>query len=1087
MAIYESDIKLLESQRLTDNEDGGGRITGNEIVDGEANNIFPDISSLDRVYGRVNLRKAYPAIQTPNTDTYYGSHLIIADPPEDPNVHVTLFDTEDWTDQRADSRQRVEAYVVMGPEMRGYLLGTQYEGQRQITILQGLDAPIPEIGTTMVLDLDADGYTPRRQYVRVTGVDHSEVEYEDDRGTYTRRRVRMDISEPLRHDFPGHEPSRFRATGSTTTVRETVVADAARYYSITPLTEPAEIGGLIVRCDRVFTPLVPSTQAETPITDEWAAATVPVPVESGGETVEAQDVVQTGEISVTLANRGYNYVFPCVPRPAPGTLSVSYRAQGRWYSLRDDGNGQLEGVGTGSVDYTTGTAQVTLAELPDVPSSVMFAWGAGEAVFHDRAGTEGDLDAPRIEVEAGVTLLPGSVTVTWMAGGSTKTATDDGKGGLSGDAGGAVFYPTGLVILEPAVSVAPDYQSVIQVQGEEGPSTSSAYNPSIDSAGVAQINLGEGVMPGSVNIEFRVKWSEERINNQIQFAGYNRGSSVSESSERTVRVKDDGSGGLISDGANLGTVDYATGEITLTVERDQEWQKQWTTWWSNLGQKTQIERQRLASAIAVRYFPAGVAGSQVTANVDAPRITGNILGLLRETITPGSLRFRWRGSTYEDRDGDLVINPDPSTGFGQVAGSIRYDTGDVEFTEWGSGTQSLSVDRLVTARGQITADTLTFRIAGAPLRNQSLIVQVLTTEGDLITITGDPNGVLTDDTNRTDGLVDWETGVVSLRFGLWVGGEFTQAEEGDQEGEPPTLILPGSARYSAVVFRSIPLDADLLGLDPVRLPSDGRVPFIRPGNVAVIHNTQTTDIGDGTGTTTLRPRLTYCHVYDSEGARLTDDRLTLDLDAGTVEVLDPSGHAPPFTAEHRIEDMRLVSEVQITGYVSLASALTHDYPAEDTYLSTALLYGDLQAGWIDPWAQTTWNNVWSDEQQGDSPTATLNTTDYPIVVTNEGAIQERWLLRFVSTSAVNVIGEYTGQILTNITISEDIAPTNPNTGVPYFTIPAAAWGGGWSTGNAVRFNTRAANRPVWIARTVLASDETTDSDQFRLQIRGDAQ
>ena len=34
MAINKNDVKLFESQRLTDEEDGGGRITGRKVIDG---------------------------------------------------------------------------------------------------------------------------------------------------------------------------------------------------------------------------------------------------------------------------------------------------------------------------------------------------------------------------------------------------------------------------------------------------------------------------------------------------------------------------------------------------------------------------------------------------------------------------------------------------------------------------------------------------------------------------------------------------------------------------------------------------------------------------------------------------------------------------------------------------------------------------------------------------------------------------------------------------------------------------------------------------------------------------------------------
>ena len=45
MAIHNSDVKLFESQRHTD---GGGRVTVNEVIDGNVNNLFQDISRIDR-------------------------------------------------------------------------------------------------------------------------------------------------------------------------------------------------------------------------------------------------------------------------------------------------------------------------------------------------------------------------------------------------------------------------------------------------------------------------------------------------------------------------------------------------------------------------------------------------------------------------------------------------------------------------------------------------------------------------------------------------------------------------------------------------------------------------------------------------------------------------------------------------------------------------------------------------------------------------------------------------------------------------------------------------------------------------------
>ena len=92
---------------------------------------------------------------------------------------------------------------------------------------------------------------------------------------------------------------------------------------------------------------------------------------------------------------------------------------------------------------------------------------------------------------------------------------------------------------------------------------------------------------------------------------------------------------------------------------------------------------------------------------------------------------------------------------------------------------------------------------------------------------------------------------------------------------------------------------------------------------------------------------------------------------------------------------------------------------------------------------------------------------------------------FTSASQFQVVEEKLGVVSTGST-SQDCAPINPETGQPYFTIRAAGWGSGWAAGNAVRFNTDSCLGPLWMARTVLSGQGTVDDDQFKIQIRGDA-
>ena len=69
--------------------------------------------------------------------------------------------------------------------------------------------------------------------------------------------------------------------------------------------------------------------------------------------------------------------------------------------------------------------------------------------------------------------------------------------------------------------------------------------------------------------------------------------------------------------------------------------------------------------------------------------------------------------------------------------------------------------------------------------------------------------------------------------------------------------------------------------------------------------------------------------------------------------------------------------------------------------------------------------------------------------------------------------------------TSDFAPVNPAVGLPYFTIPAAGWGGGWATGNVLRLNTVGALHPLGLVRTIQQGDAALDDDSFTVLVLGD--
>jgi hypothetical protein len=166
MTILQGDIKLLKAQVNLDTPDGGGAMTSAEVVDGLSNNLFPDVSELDRVYGRIALRKMFPAVYTGTVDSYYGAHAIISKPPIDPKVSVSLYTTKSWTDRRSDAKSAIERYLAKGPRITCRLLETHYQGSLVLSLISLSGADFPIKGDAIVLRA-ANGF---EQFVRIMGL-----------------------------------------------------------------------------------------------------------------------------------------------------------------------------------------------------------------------------------------------------------------------------------------------------------------------------------------------------------------------------------------------------------------------------------------------------------------------------------------------------------------------------------------------------------------------------------------------------------------------------------------------------------------------------------------------------------------------------------------------------------------------------------------------------------------------------------------------------------------------------------------------------------------------------------------------------
>ncbi|MEQ1117145.1 hypothetical protein [Acinetobacter junii] len=588
MPIETNNLVLYKSERLTDTTDGGGKYSGQVVVDGESNNLFPDVSELDRTMGRVSMRKIYAGVNSVDTDALMGSTVFVSKNPDDPNVSALLFSTESHVDTRDSAQNRVENYLAKVGQIAGTPLDTLWQGMKIIQVAMFKNEIEANVGDTIVLISNEGKSNEYEQYVRITKVetriaimivDGKEVEYKV--ATY-------DLNDPLEIDFVGLSASQwYSGAKSTTIIRDTLVADTGKYYASTNLVENANVGQFTVQAASMFSQLVPAAQIETPLVD-LNASSESIALVSGnankitiaysttigtsqnlyigssvipssvsftlfgnaiadqGGLLKKSDGTQVGTIDyqrgliqwtssagsgstslsitfrpaaaptqpmhtyavpVTQNNQSLNWTGVLIPIPAPGSLSVSYMSQGKFYTLKDNGSGQLKGssdsYGAGTINYVTGSWLVTLGALPDVDTPILLLWGTPISTF-ERA----DLAVLPAAIEFDLNQLgiaAGSVTVNWLLAGVAKSATSNAQGQFTGDATGTVNYATGVGRIVP--NKLPQKATVFTINysfGDPKSQTVSDVTPNGSQQLSFNIGTGAAIQPNSVELKIPV-------------------------------------------------------------------------------------------------------------------------------------------------------------------------------------------------------------------------------------------------------------------------------------------------------------------------------------------------------------------------------------------------------------------------------------------------------------------------------------------------------------------------------------------------------------------------------------------------------
>jgi hypothetical protein len=886
------------------------------------------------------------------------------------------------------------------------------------------------------------------------------------------------------------------------------------------------------------------------------------------------EISDTGGIQIEIGNRGFTYVYNCEPLPKKGTLKIDYLSGGKWYSIKDTGYGQILGtdpaMGSGSVNFITGSVSMTLGAMPDIGSKILLFW-AKDAAHYDLSGETLPLKYEFTTANEGITR--NTLKIRWGASGS-QCIMDNGNGDLvvatgSGESWtptatvvGYIKYATGLCNFGIGASqTVPLSSESFRITYSYGDKFQETFNPIRHPDGTVSFFLSNTpVKPGTFAIEWHTLQEE-----------YDGTSGMRRHIDPTHKFQDDGLGFFkndINDGTTnwiQGHINYTTGEVHCMPDRKGTFPI--TTYiWFNTGlfdeNHVPLKEYKFHS---IQYRPAasiwptdgtlvcdysctdGANSADYQLSLDKKFFVKSTSNL---EIIPGSLSFyagigTGTGTTYivDPGNGKLFKDVIGTTGIGTQIGTINYADRIIRISDDTITARTLTIRNCLGTIAIDPVQIMMFRSPGTPIQPTSFGIKGTLSDGTVLTGASDFNGNIIG--ANVKGIIDYNNGICQVSFGAWeedtysalppyVPGPLNPANQPEWYYGAPTdgngnVWHPKSVRASTinmncVITSYLPLDADLLGMDPVRLPLDGKVPIFRDGYIIAIHNTETealpTIVVPGALPQISRTDVDLIEVYDSRpevdgGSQYWPDggNYTADKVNGVITILptfDLSGFTQPMKALHRIEDVVLASDVQITGHISITQPLNRSYPKDTTQVSSVLPIGTLQSRAYNEFDQAVWSGVWSDTLIGNPVSlANYNFVDFPITVINKSCTKERWLILLKSPTTVDIIGENLGTQVSGISIASGslgnyspidglwlgdpgftggyIAVRNKNfANEPYWVMSIAGFGAGWALNNCLRFNTDAANYPIWMVRTTLQARETEDKDNYFMQFRGDS-
>lgn len=810
----------------------------------------------------------------------------------------------------------------------------------------------------------------------------------------------------------------------------------------------------------------------------------------------------TKQIKITQENQGVVFIQNVAPVPTSPDVYIDYRSGGRWYRISGNNDGTLgqdASIGAGLISDNgdgTATISVTLGANPDLDSLVIFSWGSDDYVGDLLSEADANTGT-YYEVDLGNRYIRNStfsIKFDDVSGYGEKTFTLDSNNKFedsTNNIAGEVDLFNGKLLITQLGTGDSRLPSFLESSSYRNTLTFSydyADAPLPNQSGFIEIEQNPNFVQSDEENGYFYKHTFD-LNKAIKRESTNivllceRDSMTSDGSFETstfsvvLRVNKNGIiVRYLGDHAVYGTV-TDNGLITINMPKKPVKVHKGLGVWGFEDQPY----YNIKSVSSVGYstgepgpYPNSYNETKVARDITTLKIetfsgiAGEVVFSLGEETDTESLNIKSKQGNLFDFEGNQ-------------RGTIDYAKGEMEIKPY----ENLELIKTYfknlftdNTGGNTQVKKVAFRTSATDLTTSSLILRYTTVNGTYLATTN-ANGEFTGtDINTSTSFVDTTTGAVYVEF--------------------TAVVNPASIKYDAVAETTLPLDPALLGLNPVRLPPNGKVPVFDPGRHLVIFHEETTDISgtpiSGQTITLSRSKQSYVEIIDVNGARLAFDQYSADKENGTVtfsdslSLVDRNGAAMtgPYQVVDRVEDMVLCTDAQVTGLLSISAPLTRDYPADETKIASALVWGDVGARYYKLFSQQTFNG-WFDELNTDPITAQYDDVNYPIQINNKDSVAGRWMIRFTGSTTVEVVEETLGVVLQNINInSTNVSPINPATNNPYWTMDFNGFGSGWVTGNVIRFNTDSGEENMWIIRTVQSGQLTELVDSIDVEIRGDA-